>query len=62
MAINGKKHPMFGRKSVFRGSVPSIDKKWHVNLYDVSIYFLGVKLVSFIEEKMERGPVSSPRS
>lgn len=62
MRRNGNRHPLFGRKTEFRGSVPSLDQKWHVNLYDVRIYFFGVRIASFIEEKMEKGPVQASRS
>jgi len=59
---NGEKHPFFGRKTDYRGSVPSLDRKWHVKLYDVKIYFFGIRIASFVEEKMEKGPLSVSQS
>lgn len=59
---NGKKHPMFGRTTDYRGSVPSLDLKWHVKLYDVKIYLFGIRIASFVEEKMVKGPGSVSQS
>ncbi|MGC9470087.1 MAG: hypothetical protein ACP5D1_00955 [Bacteroidales bacterium] len=53
---------MFGRTTNYRGSVPSLDRKWHVKLYDVRIYLFGIRIASFVEEKMEKGPVSASQS
>lgn len=54
---NGKRHPLFGKEENYRGSVASLDEKWHVRSYDVSIYLFGIRITSYIEEKIYKGPV-----
>jgi len=55
---NGKQHPLFGKAEKYRGTVKSMDEKWHVRLYDVDIYFLGFRIASYVDERVIKGPVT----
>ncbi|MBE9511142.1 MAG: hypothetical protein IMY71_09710 [Bacteroidetes bacterium] len=54
MKAENRKKPFLGIIEDFKGKTYAMKEDWHVELYDISYYFLGFRLAKHTEERVIR--------
>ena len=54
MKPEDRKRPFLGIIEDFKGKTYAMEENWYVELYDISYYFFGLRLVKFTEERVIR--------